>query len=84
MPLTSPKYPFTKTAVSGAPDDPGVYALYCENELLYVGAAERAKRATIRSRLIEHFSGEREPTGATHYKWEIRSDPLARLAELSG
>ncbi|HVL34451.1 MAG TPA: hypothetical protein VM489_02165 [Burkholderiales bacterium] len=80
MPIASPRYSFTRSAIDGAPDDPGVYALYKGGELVYYGAASGA--ATILSRLLLHFAGVVEPRDPTHYAWEICRDPAARHAEL--
>jgi hypothetical protein len=70
MPLASPKYPFEEWAVKGAPEDPGVYALYTGNTLVCIGVAmARRKDDHIRARLLEHFKTNRH--GITQYQWEI-------------
>jgi hypothetical protein len=82
MPIASPRYAFNAVMVSGAPPDPGVFALWERDELIYYGRA-LGQGATIQSRLREHLeSGERCTSGATHYGWEISSNPRAREAEL--
>ena len=82
MPIASPRYAFTATMVSGAPDDPGVYALWENEELIYYGQA-RGANITIRSRLREHLAGGNDCTRtATHYGWEIAASPSQREAEL--
>lgn len=80
MPLASPRYPFARQFLQGAPSEPGVYALYQGRELLFLGLAERA--GGIRARLVAHFSGVYQPQEATHYGWEIRLDPRIRYTEL--
>jgi len=45
--------------VAGAPDDPGVYALWKHDEVIYYGHASGGK-ATIQSRLKDHIAG-RDP-----------------------
>jgi hypothetical protein len=67
--------------VSGAPDDPGVYALWHGAEIVFFGFAQR-NESTIRARLLEHLLRRREPCEATHYSWEICRDVLMRWAEL--
>ena len=67
--------------VAGAPNDPGVYALWENDELIYYGHA-RGESATIQSCLQQHLRGETGCTGATHYGWEISANPPAREAEL--
>ena len=82
MPIASPRYAFTATMVSGAPPDPGVFALWEKDELIYYGRAQ-GQSATIQSRLREHLDrGDHCTAGATHYGWEISSNPRAREAEL--
>lgn len=39
MPIASPPYAFTQIVVSGAPDDPGVFVLWEDDELIYYGHA---------------------------------------------
>lgn len=82
MPIASPRYAFTKTMVAGAPADPGVYALWEGEELIYYGHA-RGQGETIQSSLERHRDGANGCTsGATHYGWEISANPPAREAEL--
>jgi hypothetical protein len=82
MPIASPRYAFTQTMVAGAPADPGVYALWENDELIYYGHA-RGESATIQSCLSEHLARENACTArATHYGWEISANPPAREVEL--
>ena len=81
VPIASPRYPFMRVAVIGAPDDPGVYALYENDRVVYIGHAD-GRGTTIRSRLIEHLERRLAPSSATHYGWEICRLPVARAAEL--
>ncbi|TAK83965.1 MAG: hypothetical protein EPO20_15985 [Betaproteobacteria bacterium] len=82
MPIASPRYAFNAVMVSGAPPDPGVFALWMHDELIYYGRA-LGDGATIQSRLQEHLAGAHPCTArATHYGWEITSNPRAREAEL--
>lgn len=82
MPIASPRYAFTATMVSGAPPDPGVFALWERDELIYFGRAQ-GQGTTIQSRLREHLEGAGSCTAhATHYGWEITSNPRAREIEL--
>jgi len=78
MPIASPRYAFTKAMLAGAPPDPGVYALWIDNELVYYGRAN-----AIQSALLEHLNSGRPCTvRATHYAWEIALSPSLREAEL--
>jgi len=81
MPIASPRYALTTTMVSGAPNDPGVYALWENDELIYYGHA-RGGSATIQSCLQLHLEGNGCTDGATHYGWEISANPPVREAEL--
>lgn len=82
MPIASPRYAFTKTMVAGAPADPGVYALWERDELIYYGHA-RGQGETIQSCLARHLErADGCTSGATHYGWEISANPPAREAEL--
>ena len=53
MPIASPRYAFNQTMVSGAPPDPGVFALWEGEELIYYGRAH-----SIQARLQEHLPGQ--------------------------
>lgn len=87
-PLASPKYAFKESLIQAAPEDSGVYLLYFGDTMLYIGLATgktnlgRENPDTIRGRLLAHFHGELKPDVATHYRWEIHSDPQLRVAEL--
>ena len=68
--------------VSGAPADPGVYALWENDEVIYYGHA-RGGSASIQSCLAQHLDGHNACTSrATHYGWEISANPPARELEL--
>jgi len=80
MPLASPKYPFQAWAINGAPDDPGLYALYDGDEVICIGIALASMNAdTIRGRLFAHLHSA-AGTKPTHYRWEISSNPLSLRA----
>ncbi|HEY1287210.1 MAG TPA: hypothetical protein VGF58_02725 [Burkholderiales bacterium] len=82
MPIASPRYAFNAVMVAGAPPDPGVFALWENDELIYYGRA-LGSGATIQSRLREHLeTGAHGTAGATHYGWEIAANPRVREAEL--
>jgi hypothetical protein len=82
MPIASPRYAFNATMIAGAPPDPGVFALWENDELIYYGRA-LGNGATIQSRLREQLAtGANGTAGATHYGWEIAASPRVREAEL--
>jgi hypothetical protein len=82
MPIPGPKYKYTRFCAEGAPETPGLYALWEEGELVYLGRA--AAEATIRSRLLAHLEGQCRPSAAaaTHYSWELSLEPATREVEL--
>jgi hypothetical protein len=69
--------------LDGAPDERGVYALWENEEVIYYGRS-CARSLSIQHALREHSSGQAGAcTGAaTHYSWEICSEPVEREAEL--
>lgn len=82
MPIASPRYAFNAIMIAGAPPDPGVFALWENDELICYGRA-LGEGTTIQSRLREHLEGAAGCTArATHYGWEIALNPRAREAEL--
>ena len=83
MPFGGGRYRFTRNMVEGAPAEPGVYALWQDEELIYYGRAAGGA-VTLQHALFEHLMGRAAPCtrDATHYGWEISLYPLAREAEL--
>ena len=78
MPIASPRYAFNRTMVGGAPPDPGVFALWEGDELICYGRARN-----IQEQLQKHLERIAPCTRrATHYGWEISSNPAVREAEL--
>ena len=80
---TSRRYPFVEAFINTAPADPGVYVLWRNNAVIYIGRAEGGLE-TIQSRLEEHFQGRVCSCSrqATHYSWEISLRCKTREAEL--
>lgn len=83
MPINGDKYEFSEKNVNNAPDVHGVYALYEGDVLTYYGRAA-GDGVTIRSRLQSHRRGAEGPCteGATHYRREQTTRPIARELEL--
>jgi hypothetical protein len=75
------RYSFNRMVIAGAPNEPGVYALWQGDEVIYYGRAggRNAGEANLRTRLMEHYAARAE---ATHYSWEISRVPAARESEL--
>jgi hypothetical protein len=71
MPISGKRYPFVEYAIAGAPADPGVFALWEGDELIYIGAAQ-GDGTTLQSALKEHLQGLFPCTrGSTHYSWQL-------------
>jgi hypothetical protein len=80
MAIEDPKYKRLKVEnVDKAPRRRGVYALYDDKALIYLGRAA-GKSDTLRSRLRSHLDAS--PAGATRYKRELSAEPDARLKVL--
>jgi hypothetical protein len=85
MPISNRHWSFNPMVVSGAPDEPGVYALYEDEEVIYYGCAVHG--STIQSALFEILTRVRDGQGGclqrvTRYTWEITPRPRLREAEL--
>jgi hypothetical protein len=83
MTVLKRKWPFRAALLDDAPDTAGVYALWDNATLLYVGRANGGAD-TIRSRLMAHARGEsaRQRGTPTHYGWEICRNPREREAQV--
>ena len=82
--MTTPKqFPFSGALIAAAPEEPGVYLLWQDGAVIYIGRAQ-GLGTTIRSRLIDHFSGREGACTrqTTHYSWELVRDPAVREAQL--
>jgi hypothetical protein len=77
------KWPFKAALLDDAPDTAGVYALWDDATLLYVGRA-KGGADTIRSRLMAHAQrgSARQRGTPTHYGWEICRNPRERQAQV--
>ena len=80
--LARTRYPFNRRMLEGAPDELGVYGLFQEDELIYVGAAHGGM--TIRTCLLLHQDGALGACTmkATAYAWELSRQPSARSTEI--
>jgi hypothetical protein len=68
--------------VDASPDEQGLYALWEDDEVIYIGRASAS--ATIREHLREHFGRRLCPCAekATHYSWELSLRPATREVEI--
>ena len=83
MTINGDLYPFSTKNVNAAPEKHGVYALYEDGVLIYIGRAA-GENVTIRSRLKSHHGGDEGPCtqAATHYRREGNSRSVAKEREL--
>lgn len=74
---------FAKQYVDAAPAERGVYALYQDAELIYIGRAHGFS-VTIRTRLQCHLRGDEGwcTQQATHYWRQVCDDPAMTEAQL--
>ena len=72
-------WPFDEEMIFLMVNDPGVYVLYKEEDVIYIGQTE-----TIKDRLNDHFRGYDGPCTqqATSYCVEVTPDHKARQDEL--
>jgi len=76
MAIRSPKWLVLAALVVAAPDTPGVFELWDDDEVLRIGATCRSLRKELMHELLE------QENRATHFSWEITFDPVAREREL--
>ena len=74
--------PFTQSLIDAAPDTLGVFALWQNGGVIYLGKAS-AGAATIRKALAEQFQARRWSSSAPlRCSWEVADDPDQRHSEL--
>jgi hypothetical protein len=86
MSLKIRSLPFTPSLISAAPDTTGVFALWQNGGVIYLGKASTGG-ATIRKALSEQFEGRKwNDTAAemrvTRVSWEVAEDADQRHSEL--
>lgn len=74
--------PFTPPLIAASPDTLGVFALWQNGGVIYLGKAS-AGSATIRKALSEQFNARQwGGTAAMRCSWEVSDDPDRRYSEL--
>ena len=82
MALKIRSLPFTESLIAAAPDTHGVYALWQNGGVIYLGKAS-AGSATIRKALAQQLEGRRwNEMSMTRCSWEIAEDADRRHREL--
>jgi hypothetical protein len=77
MAIRSPKWLVLAALVYAAPDTPGVYEFWDDDELIYVRATHGG---TLREELVHELLDL--DARATHFSWEITFAPATREREL--
>jgi hypothetical protein len=77
MAIRSPRWLALAALVYATPDTPGVYELWYDDELVYVGSTHGR---TLREELVHELL--EADARATHFSWEITFRPAAREREL--
>ena len=73
------QYPFNEENISNVPEEAGVYFLFDDSELIYIGGSDGTKTSNIRSRLIDHLNGDDPCKAATDQFGYKLSDQGTRL-----
>ena len=82
MSIKSQSLPFTQSLIEAAPDCVGVFALWQDGGVIYLGKASHGA-ATIRKALSEQFKARKLNDGGTmRCSWEVAEDPDRRYGEL--
>ena len=82
MSIKSQSLPFIPSLIEAAPDTLGVFALWQNGGVIYLGKAS-AGGATIRKALSEQFNARRlNDSGALRCSWEVADDADRRHSEL--
>ena len=76
--MRSPKWFVLAALVALAPDTPGVFELWDDDEVVYVRAT--GDKQTLRTELARELAAH--ATAATHFSWEITFQPEVRGREL--
>ncbi|HET7198433.1 MAG TPA: hypothetical protein VFI86_07180 [Burkholderiales bacterium] len=77
MAMHGPKWLLLAALVYVSPDTPGVYELWDDDELIFVGSTHGT---TLREELAHELSGLHRR--ATHFSWEISFAPAQRERQL--
>jgi len=84
MPIKFQSLPFTESLVDAAPNTTGVFALWQDGGVIYLGKAS-AGAATIRTALSAQLHARRSnliTINAMRVSWEVVDDPDRRHSEL--
>jgi hypothetical protein len=83
MPISGPRFDFNPNQIGTVPEKDGVYVLFDNDEVIYIGRAI-GQFLTLRRCLSDHcvgLFGDCTPR-ATHFACEVAAFPITREAEL--
>jgi hypothetical protein len=82
MTICRPKVPFSQLMISVMPAQPGVYALWGQDEIIYLGTTE--PDVTLRDELARHYQGDypMQISGIRAFQLEVTNSPDQRLHDL--
>lgn len=82
--LALPRFPLTGKSMCYAPESPGIYGLFRDAELIYVGATGVQPERTIRTCLLAHLNGAKSrcTADATQYAWSITLSSAHQAAKI--
>ena len=83
MPFGEKNFPATRTNLESLPDSPGVFTLYQDGKMIFIGYADGSKH-TLRSQLHDHKEGREGPSTQRfdHYTREVTPNVVRRYHEL--
>ncbi len=76
-------FPATRTNLDGLPEAPGVFTLYEDGRLTFIGYADGGSH-TIKSRIMDHKEGHEDARMQLfdHYTREVTANVVLRYREL--
>jgi hypothetical protein len=70
MPLSTTKFELSQQTIEIVPQLAGIYALWCEDEVIYIGFADET--VGLRSQIMQHYRGTPECVAcATHFQCDF-------------
>ncbi len=83
MPFGEKLFPATRTNLDSLPESAGVFTLYKDGALIFIGYADGTSH-TVKSRIMDHKEGREVPLTQLfdHYTREITPNVVVRYREL--
>lgn len=82
--FASSRYPFTREGLDIAPRSPGIYGLFYEGQVIYVGSTATDPARTIHASLSAHLHGAHGDctASAMRYSWAITLSSAVEAAQI--